>query len=119
MRDISEAILDVCFFFLVADYIVADGSLANVIKRMRHGTSAVAVGNFQVARESTLPWLQERLAGNELSLSMQPREMMQWAMNNLHPLTLANVVNLPFNHNSDSNRLFWRIDGNTFSDASI
>jgi len=113
VRDVGDAMVDVCFFFLVADYIVADGSLANVLKRMRHGTSAVVVGNFQVARESALPWLQERLAGNELSLSMQPREMMQWAMSNLHPLTLANVVNLPFNHNTDSNRLFWRIDGNT------
>jgi hypothetical protein len=113
VRDVGEAMLDVCFFFLVADYIVANGSLANVLKRMQHGISAVVVGNFQVARETALPWLQERLAGNALSLSMQPREMMQWAMNNLHPLTLANVVNLPFNHNTDSNRLFWRIDGNT------
>ena len=113
VRDVGEAMIDVCFFFLVADYIIADGSLANVLKRMQHGTSAVVVGNFQVARESALPWLQERLAENALSLSLQPREMMQWAMNNLHPLTLANVVNLPFNHNTDSNRLFWRIDGNT------
>ena len=113
VRDVGEAMIDVCFFFLVADYVVADGSLANVLKRMQHGTSAVVVGNFQVARESALPWLQERLAENELSLSMQPREMMKWAMNNLHPLTLANVVNLPFNHNTDSNRLFWRIDSNT------
>ena len=38
---------------------------------------------------------------------------MQWALNNLHPLVLANMVNLPFSHNTDSNRLFWRVDGNT------
>jgi hypothetical protein len=113
VRDVGEAMTDVCFFFLVADYIMADGSLANVLKRMQQGVSAVVVGNFQVARESALPWLHERLAGHELSLSLQPRQMMQWAMNNLHPLTLANVVNLPFNHNTDSNRLFWRVDGNT------
>jgi hypothetical protein len=113
VREVGEDMLDTCFFFLVSDYIVADGSFANALKRMQQGTSAVVVGNMQVARESALPWLQERLAGNELTLSLQPRELMQWALNNLHPLVLANIVNLPFSHNTDSNRLFWRVDGNT------
>ena len=113
VRDVGEAMIDTCFFFLVSDYIVADGSFASALKRMQQGTSAVVVGNFQVEQESAVESLQERLAGNELSLSMQPRELMRWAMNNLHPLTLANIVNLPFSHNTDSNRLFWRIDGNT------
>jgi hypothetical protein len=113
VRDVGEAMIDTCFFFLVSDYIVADGSFASALKRMQQGTSAVVVGNFQVEQESAVEWLRERLAGNELSLSMESRELMRWAMNNLHPLTLANIVNLPFSHNTDSNRLFWRIDGNT------
>src|ERR1700724_642807 len=113
VREVGEDMVDTCFFFLVSDYIVADGSFANALKRMQQGTSAVVVGNMQVARESALPWLQERLAGNELGLALAPRELMQWALNNLHPLVLANIVNLPFSHNTDSNRLFWRVDGNT------
>jgi len=113
VRDVGEAMIDTCFLFLVSDYIVADGSFANVLKRMQGGTSAVVAGNMQVTRESALPWLQERLVGNRLSLSLKPRELMQWAINNLHPLVLANMVNLPFSHNTDTNRLFWRLDGNT------
>jgi hypothetical protein len=113
VREAGEDMVDTCFFLLVSDYIVADGSFANALKRMQKGTSAVMVGNMQVARESALPWLQERLAGNDLGLSLKPRELMQWALNNLHPLVLANIVNLPFSHNTDSNRLFWRVDGNT------
>ncbi|MGD0151488.1 MAG: class I SAM-dependent methyltransferase [Xanthobacteraceae bacterium] len=113
VRELGEAMIDTCFMFLVSDYILADGSFANVLKRVQQGTSAVVAGNMQVTRESALPWLQERLVGNELSLSLQPRELMQWALTNLHPLVLANMVNLPFSHNTDSNRLFWRIDGNT------
>ena len=104
VREVGEAMIDTCFLFLVSDYILADGSFANVLKRMQQGTSAVVAGNLQVARESALPWLQERLVGNELSLSLRPRELMQWALNNLHPLVLANMVNLPFSHNTDSNR---------------
>jgi hypothetical protein len=113
VREVGEEMIDTCFLFLVSDYILADGSFANVLKRMQRGTSAVVAGNMQVVRESALPWLQEQLAGNEFLLSLQPRELMQWALNNLHPLVLANIVNLPFSHNTDSNRLFWRIDRNT------
>src|SRR3984957_18437911 len=61
VRDAGEAMVDTCFFFLVADYIVADGSLANALKRMQRGISAIIVGNFQVAREDALPWLQDKL----------------------------------------------------------
>jgi hypothetical protein len=113
VRELGDAMIDTCFMFLVSDYILADGSFANVLKRVQQGTSAVVAGNMQVTRESALSWLQERLVGNELSLSLQPRELMQWALNNPHPLVLANMVNLPFSHNTDSNRLFWRVDGNT------
>ena len=113
VRDVGEAMLDTCFFFLVSDYVVADGSFANALKRMQHGISAVVVGNLQITRESALPWLQEKLADNENSLALPPRELMRWALNNLHPITLANIVNIPFSHNSQTNRLFWRVDSNT------
>ena len=105
--------VDTCFFFLVSDYIVADGSLGQRSQAHAAGTSAVVVGNMQVAREDALPWLQDKLAGSELALALPPRELMQWALNNLHPLMLANTVNLPFSHKWHTNRLFWRVDGNT------
>src|ERR1700677_4663204 len=44
----STATLDTCFFFLVGDYIVADGSFAYIISRMKAGLSGMQVGNFQV-----------------------------------------------------------------------
>jgi hypothetical protein len=62
VRAAGDAMLDTCFFFLVSDYIVADASLANALKRMQRGASAVVVGNFQVARDDSLPWLQDKLA---------------------------------------------------------
>ena len=113
VRDVGEAMLDTCFFFLVSDYVVADGSFANALKRMQHGISAVIVGNLQTTRETALPWLQGKLADNENSLALPPRDLMRWALNNLHPIALANIVNIPFSHNSQANRLFWRVDSNT------
>jgi 2-polyprenyl-3-methyl-5-hydroxy-6-metoxy-1,4-benzoquinol methylase len=113
VRAAGEAMVDTCFFFLVSDYIMADGSLGNAIKRMQRGVSALVVGNFQVAREEALPWLQDKLAGAKHAIALPPREMMRWALNHLHPATLANTVNIPFSHNAHTNRLFWRVDGST------
>jgi 2-polyprenyl-3-methyl-5-hydroxy-6-metoxy-1,4-benzoquinol methylase len=113
VREAGEAMLDTCFFFLVSDYIVADGSLGNALKRMQRGISAVVVGNFQVTREDALPWLQDQLATAKHALSLPPRALMWWALDHLHPATLANTVNIPFSHNCHTNRLFWRVDGST------
>src|SRR6516162_10393594 len=48
VRRAGKAMLDTCFFFLVSDYIIADGSLASVIKLMLAGAGAVQSGNFQI-----------------------------------------------------------------------
>jgi hypothetical protein len=113
VRAVGTAMIDTCFFFLVSDYIVADGSLANVLERMQRGASGIVGGNFQVAGEDALPWLQGELAIAKHVLALAPRELMRWALNHLHPATLANMVNVPFSHNSRTNRLFWRVNGGT------
>ena len=61
VRSIGAAMVDTCFFFLVSDYLMADGSLRNVLERMCRGASAVLVGNFQVVEEHASPWLRTQL----------------------------------------------------------
>lgn len=114
MRFTGEAIVDTCFFLLASDYIMADGSLGNALARMRRGARAVTTGNFQVALEDAISWLRKASLdspGNALSIT--PRELMRWGLGHLHPSTLANTINVPFSHNSHTNRLFWRIDERT------
>src|SRR5262245_39672944 len=113
IRTAGNDMLDTCFFFLVSDYIMADGSLASALERMMDGRSGVLVGNFQVVLEDALPWLQEQLNRSPNVLAIPPRELLHWAFNHLHPATLANTVNVPLSHNTHTNRLFWRVDGNT------
>src|SRR5262249_4797181 len=64
IRAAGPAMLDTCFFFLVSDYIVADGSLASVLARVGAGANAILVGNFQVIAEEAELWLRERI-GNQ------------------------------------------------------
>src|SRR5262249_20131427 len=113
IRSVGAAMVDTCFFFLVSDYIVADGSLANAVARMRRGVSAVVVGNFQVDGDEAEPSLREALRAAGAVLALTPRQLMRWALDHLHPATIANTVNIPLTHNSHTNRLFWRVDGAT------
>src|SRR5262249_11212354 len=84
-----------CFFFLAADYIVADGSLASVLARIRAGTSAVLVGNFQVTAEEAMPWLRERIGRDGAAgAALSARELLRFSLDHLHPATVANTVNV-------------------------
>jgi hypothetical protein len=114
IRAAGPAMLDTCFFFLVSDYIVADGSLASVLARVRAGASAVMVGNFQVTAEEAMPWLRERIGRDPGGgVAFPARELMRWALGHLHPATVANTVNTSATHNAHTNRLFWRVDDHT------
>src|SRR5215470_16627518 len=113
VRSVGAAMVDTCFFFLVSDYIVADGSFRNALERMLAGASAVVVGNFQVDEGEAASWLQEKLRTDRFSLALTARQLMHWALKHLHPATVANTVNIPLSHNSHTNRLFWRVDGTT------
>jgi hypothetical protein len=109
----GSAMLDTCFFFLISDYLVADGSLANVFARMKAGASAVLTGNFQVVEEDASPSFFARFDHGGAELAIPPRELMSWALAYLHPVTAANTVNFPLVHNGQPNRLFWHVDENT------
>jgi hypothetical protein len=113
IRAAGPAMLDTCFFFLVSDYIVADGALASVLARVRAGVGAILVGNFQVTAEEAMPWLRERIARAPGATAIPARELMRWALGHLHPATLANTVNVSLTHNAHTNRLFWRVGDDT------
>jgi hypothetical protein len=113
VRLTGAAMLDTYFFFLVSDYVMADGSLASVLARMEMGASAVQAGNFQLDDNSAEPWLKDKLETAETALTLSSREVMCWALGCLHPLTAANVVNFRLCHNTHANRLLWQVDDNT------
>lgn len=113
IRATGSQMLETCFFFLVSDYIVADGSLRNVLAKVVEGSNAVLVGNFQVDEEKALPWLRAKLNSESSALSLSPRELMRWSLAHLHPATVANLVDNPLSHNTHTNRLFWRVDADT------
>jgi hypothetical protein len=113
IKQSGPSALDTCFFFLVSDYLMAEGSLAAVLARMQAGASAVQVGNFQTVEDEGGEWLDRHLAAEVGAVALPARELMRWALTCTHPATIANTVNNPVCHNTHANRLFWRVDDNT------
>ena len=109
----GENMLDTCFFFLNSDYLVADGSLRNVLELMLNGASGVQAGNFQVVAEEAGLTFHSEFDRGSAHLRIEPRSLMSWSLRYLHPVTTANTVNFPLTHAMHSNRLFWRVDTNT------
>ncbi len=113
VRATGPDMLDTCFFFLISDYLVAEGSLRNALARVLAGASGVFAGNFQIVQEDAAPEFYEKFEQDGPELTIPPRELMGWALHHLHPMTAANVVNFPLSHTAHTNRLFWRVDQDT------
>jgi hypothetical protein len=113
VRATGAEMLDTCFFFLISDYLVADGSFRNALARVLAGASGVFAGNFQIIQEDAAPEFYEHFEQDGPELVITPRELMSWALEHLHPMTTGNMVNFTLSHTAHTNRLFWRVDQDT------
>jgi hypothetical protein len=113
VRMTGAEMLDTCFFFLISDYLVADGSLRNALTRIAAGASGILAGNFQIVQEDAAPEFYAKFERDTPEITIAPRQLMRWALSHLHPMTAANTVNFPLSHTSHTNRLFWRVDRDT------
>jgi hypothetical protein len=113
VRAAGAAMTDTCFFFMIGDYLVADGSLANVLNRMMTGCSGIQAGNFQVVEDLAIQTFYKTFDRGVPELVLPARDLMRWALKFLHPMTAANMVNFELCHSAHSNRLFWRVDEST------
>jgi hypothetical protein len=112
LRQSGDAMRDTCFIFLMSDYLVADGSLKTVLRRIESGAGAVLVGNFQIIAEDAAPLLRRRIGLDSHEIVLPPRDLVRSSLAHLHPATAANIVNFGLTHNAHINRLFWRVDEN-------
>lgn len=114
MRHAGDArMLSTYFFYLVADYVMADGSLKNLLPHLQRGVSGITSGNFQIVEEDLQEAFFSRIDPSTGIITIPPRELMRMTLPHLHPLTTANVINQNYNHTAHTNRIFWRVDGDT------
>jgi hypothetical protein len=109
IRTAGERALDTCFVPLVADYVMADGSLLAAVMRIHAGASGVLAGNFQIQGELAYSRLQARKSRTGV-LAIAPRSLVAISLNALHPSTVGEIVNENKGLKPESNRLFWRVN---------
>lgn len=113
MRQAGKEMCSTYFIYLVADYIMADGSLANLLPYMKRNVSGITGGNFQAVEEELLKAFEQAIDPVTGILTLDPRSLVGMSLPHLHPTSSANIVNQNYSHTTHTNRLFWRVDANT------
>jgi hypothetical protein len=109
----GHAMSETCFILMNSDFLVADGSLTTVIRKIRNGCDCVLAGNFQIVAEEASRYLKPHIDRDSRSLTLDSRRLLKFSFSHLHPVTIANIVNVGIASNSHPNRLFWRVNENT------
>jgi hypothetical protein len=113
VRQSKEDMTDICFIFLMSDYLFADGGLLTLARHFLAGVSGIVAGNFQIVAEDASASLPFTADPTTCALTLPSRELLAWSLSYLHPATTANIVNFRLSHNVHTNRLLWRVDENT------
>lgn len=110
MRSAGSKLCSTYFFFLVSDYIFADGCFRNLIRYLKAGYNGITTGNFLVVEEYISKLFKERLERGSGVLALNPRELLELAFPYLHPVSIGQTVTQGFTHATHANRLFWKVN---------
>lgn len=113
IAEAGEAMTRTHFVFLNSDFILADGSLRNLLERILAGRSCIMAPSFRAIAEDVEPVLLKAVEAGGGRLAMPPREMVRLALDHLHPTIVAKTVNQGFCHSLHTNQLYWSVDRNT------
>jgi len=109
----GERILDTYFVFLNADLILADGSLRSVARRILNGDRVLLACSIRGTAEDIEPRLRTLVDPGTHTLSVPPRQLVQMALEAMHPTQIAKIVNNDLCHSAHVNQFYWQVDADT------
>jgi len=112
IRDSGERQTDTHFIFMNSDFILAEGSLKTLIGKFGEGDRCIMAPSLRATSEAVLPKLAD-LVAEDGTLSMQPRDMVRLAFDNLHPTVVAKTVTQEFITCHTHNQIYWQVDDST------
>ena len=105
--------VNTCFIFMNADFVLADGALRALARRLRNGERCIMAPSLRVCAEKVVPEMMRALDPNRTSLKLTPREMAEMAFANLHPTVIAKTVTQNFVTCRTHNQIYWQVDRTT------
>jgi hypothetical protein len=111
--DLAEAVTDSYLLFLNADFVVADGSLRQVLGALMRGERLVAAPSYCVVSRTTVPELRSCADPDSGVLSIAPRELAKLALRNLHATVRGKTLNQSKFHLRQMDQFYWQLDTDT------
>jgi hypothetical protein len=111
--DLGPAMTDAWLMFFNADFILADGSLRNLLGHLMRGERIVASPSYCAAKEDLLPKLKSRLAADPTRLAIAPRQMAELILQYRHKTIRGKTINQSRFHLLQADQFYWEVDHNT------
>jgi hypothetical protein len=111
--DLGQSMTETWQIFLNADFILADGSLRNLLRRLASGERLVASPSYCVDSTAVVPELHRRVDQKTSALCIPPRELAALAIRYRHNTIRGKTVNeRPFNIRH-MDQFYWLVDNST------
>ena len=111
--DLGPAVVDSWQIFLNADFVLADGSLRNLLARLSNGERIVASPSYCVNAEEVIPELNRRIDPNTLALTLPARELARLVLRHRHLTVRGKTINQPSISMRYMDQFYWEADRNT------
>jgi hypothetical protein len=109
-EDLGDSVTDTWLLFLNADFVLADGSLRNLVRRLAEGKRLVASPSYCVEAEEVIPQLLEHVDPYSRALSIPPRKMASLVLRHLHNTIRGKTVNQAAVGIRYMDQFYWRVD---------
>jgi hypothetical protein len=111
--DLGPAMTDAWLIFFNADFILADGSLRNLLGQLMRGERIVASPSYCTVKEDLIPELKRRLATDPTRLSIAPRDMADLILQHRHITIRGKTINQRRFHLLQADQFYWQVDDKT------
>ncbi len=113
MRAAGAAATEINFIFMNADFILADGTLATVARRLQSGAKAVLSASPRSIAEEMGPRVAELPRNADGAITLAPRDAVAMALEAPHAMVFAKQPGLQLVHTIVPNQYFWFVDPKT------
>lgn len=113
--DLGPAMTDAWLMFFNADFIIADGSLRNLLGHLMRGERIVASPSYCTVKEEVVPELKRRLALDPARLAVAPRDLADLILRHRHVTIRGKTINQNKFHLLQADQFYWQVDAKTLA----
>ncbi len=110
--DLGQSATDTWLLFLNSDFILADGSLRNLVRHLAQGKRLIASPSYCV-NEGVVPELVMRLDPTSRAMPISPRKMAALILEHRHDSVRGKTVNQSVVSIRYMDQFYWLVDSNT------